>query len=140
MIADEKLVFMVSWAARYGAHLEARGEVGFFRACVGIVHGKSYLDYMDIEMNRELWKDFYVPDDAYHKHPCLAVLVRGSEPEECDYDKALEQLYTWVKWLDDNKFGMEVEPRQTFNEPGSFGSQLELLMGGTTNPKLVKLS
>jgi hypothetical protein len=140
----DKITYMQTWAAQNNAQLVTRGEVGFGRPCVGISQGQSYLDFLWCEYNEDrdvmvaLYKDERIqafrraaPEDAYHKHPCMAVLVHAVDGGE-DYGTALNQLYEWVKWCEDNGWGVVTEARKTFNEPGTFGAQLELLMSGLT--------
>lgn len=99
---NEKLLWMLNWATKNNAALNLRGECGFSRECVGIMADGIYPDYEwydgdyeRIDDNGEVW----VPDDAYHKHPCVAVLGRGEIAEA--------QLYDWLKWFDDNNFHIE---------------------------------
>ena len=115
---SEKIAYMVEWAAKGGALLEINGEVGFGRPCVGICKGSSYIDY---SYDDDIWH----PEDAYHKHDCLAVLVRGERED------ALEQLYQWVKWLDENGWTIRTESRRPENE-------LDLLFHGVESSKIVK--
>ncbi len=86
--------------------LEEHGEVGFGRPCVGLLaKGGNYLDYkpfVDDPANDYTVPgfdgDFHPPEEtqnAYHKHTCVAVLVHDD-----DYDKALIELWHWVKKLD----------------------------------------
>lgn len=101
--ADERFTYLATWAAKNGCALELEGEVGFGRECVGIMKGTAYLDYA------HLWdeypdEEFWTPDDSYHKHPCLAVLGRGED--------ATEQLYQWVKWLDEHGWTVETVERR----------------------------
>lgn len=130
MIDPEKINFMEEWAAKNKCFLQQKGQVGFMRPCVGIQFGSTYVDYT--------WEDhIWTPDDAYHKHECLAVLVHGEEDDEAAYDKGLEQLFEWVTWLNENTFVVELQDRKTYNE-GGFGRDLELMMGGLTQAVLKK--
>ena len=107
-------------------------EVGFGRPCVGISVNGSYPDYEwtetdlsfeRIDNNGEVW----CPEDAYHKHPCIAVLGTG--------EKAEAQLYEWLKWFDDNDFKVEVsinESMQGVTDP------IMLIMGRHQNKRMVK--
>lgn len=83
---------------------EDRGEVGFGRPCVGFTKGNGYVEYNplsradDYRRIPEFADDrLYAPDgvEAYHKHDCLAVLVRDE-----DYDAAIRQLDQWVRHLE----------------------------------------
>lgn len=103
MSRDEKIQWMATWAAKNGLQLVLEGECGFGRECVGVSVGGNYPDYEwydDETYNREdnngkVW----TPEDAYHKHPCVAVLGRGENAEG--------QLYEWLKWFDENGFVLE---------------------------------
>lgn len=136
---DEEIAYMTRWAAQQGGVLTLKGEVGFGRPCVGVTVGSSYLDFLWIDMDYQThYKDERVrafkavkPEDAYHKHPCLAVLVHND-----DYETATRQLYDWIKAIEELGWGVVVNDRKTFNEPGTYGSQLELMMGGHKNPEL----
>ena len=87
------------FANKWDLIFEQEGEVGFGRDCVGLLKGTNYVDYNPINMNTyEDLKEYYDerlndirPDDAYHKHNCLAVLGRGIEP--------IIQLSEWVDKL-----------------------------------------
>lgn len=115
----EHIVFLTEWAARWGAHLTIAGTVGIGRECVGIVQDSSYIDYSDLTTGAEFW----TPEDAYHKHDCVAVLGRG--------DQAVAQLYDWVKWLDDHGYTVETVARNP-------SSGLEaILNGGLSISRLV---
>ena len=75
----EQIVYITEWASRYGATLQFNGEVGFGRPCVGILKGDHYIDTADVK-NVEAYQpggDWWQPEDAYHKHDCLAVLSYG---------------------------------------------------------------
>lgn len=83
-----------------------RGEVGIGRECVGIIGPSgNYVDYGPYNMEtlepiEGLQFDEVegvAPEGAYHKHPCLAVLVN----DERDHDTATIQLYQWLKELSD---------------------------------------
>lgn len=86
------------FALKHKLILEEESEVGFGRPCVGYTKGYGYVDFNPYLSDGTL--DFVFPDDeyyeapvkdAYHKHDCLCVLVRGG-----DYNKALVQLGEWV--------------------------------------------
>jgi hypothetical protein len=103
MTHKKKIEWMALWAAKNDVKLDLKGEVGFGRECVGISRHEIYPDYNwydkktwnRIDKNGEVW----TPENAYHKHPCVAVLGRGKVAEE--------QLYDWLKWFDDNGFIIE---------------------------------
>lgn len=90
---------MAMWCVERGAALQLEGEVGFGRPCVGVIIGGSYPSYKWYDSNYQRLDDngqVWVPADAYHKHPCVAVLGRG--------DQAEKQLYEWLRWFDANGF------------------------------------
>lgn len=103
MTHQEKVQWMAVWAARNGLQLDLAGEVGLGRECVGVASEGSYADYEwycektweRADSNGEVW----TPKDAYHKHPCVAVLGRGEEAEA--------QLYDWLQWFDSKGFKLE---------------------------------
>lgn len=118
---------MQDWAARYDCTIKERTEVGFGRPAVGVFYGDAFVEY---HYELRIW----TPEDAYHKWDSIVVLVHDDQ-----YDRAMQQLYDWIVWLDENKFGVEIGTRQTMNERGSFGAQLEIMMNGRSQPNLVKL-
>ena len=103
-IAREKYDFMLDFAERNNVILSLNGSCGFGRDCVGILtKDETYPDYDEPEYT---WDDtplddnaVFVPDDAYHKHPCVAVLGHGEHAEE--------HLYEWRKWFDDNGYRVQ---------------------------------
>ncbi len=103
LIPGAKVEWMAVWAAKNNAALKLKGECGLGRECVGIVVGELYPDYewYDEETYNRIDKngDIWTPEDAYHKHPCVAVLGRGKQAEA--------QLYEWLKWFDNNGFKIE---------------------------------
>ena len=112
MTRDDKIQWMATWAAKHGVQLVLEGECGFGRECVGVSVDGGYLDYewYDDESFKRADKngDVWCPPNAYHKHPCVAVLGRGEAAEA--------ELYDWLKWFDENNFVVEtgnqaVDPR-----------------------------
>lgn len=103
MTHDEKITWMAVWAAKNKLALTLEGEVGIGRPCVGVSFGDTYPDYHWSDPNTyervDLNGDVWVPENAYHKHPCVAVLGRGEDAEA--------QLYEWLKWFDANGFKLE---------------------------------
>lgn len=102
MTHEEKIEWLAVWCAKHDMKLELQGECGFCRECVGISSNGTYPDYHwggyndeEEDQNGRVWK----PENAFHKHDCVAVLGRG-EPAE-------SQLYEWVKWFDENGFTVE---------------------------------
>jgi len=102
MTREERIEWMAVWAAKHNLKLNLEGECGFGRECVGVSSDGNYPDYQwydeDYERaddNGEVW----TPPNAYHKHPCVAVLGRGEEAEK--------ELYDWLRWFDENGFTLE---------------------------------
>lgn len=86
----EKIAWMKQYATKYGFRLALKGEVGFFRECVGIIGPNDcFPDY-----GPEAYEG--VPENAYHKHDCVAVLGRGEAAEA--------QLYEWLRWFDERGY------------------------------------
>lgn len=111
---DEQVRYLADWAVRNDCQFKLEGEVGFGRECVGMLRGNSYLDYSHLwqEMPGE---EFWWPQNAYHKHDCMAVLGRGPD--------AVRELYDWAKWLD---------------EHGWTTQDVDALLHGLSTPRLVK--
>ena len=118
MTHEEKINWMIIWAHKHQVVLTLQGECGIGRECVGILSGKNYPDYDDDE---SVW----YPEDAYHKHPCVAVLGRGEVAEA--------QLYDWLKWFDENNYEVRTIAR---NLEGM--SQIALMLHGTESARMVK--
>lgn len=125
---EEKISWMIMWAHKNKVVLDLEGECGFGRECVGVSANGNYPDYMwynkdyDREDNNG---DVWCPDDAYHKHTCVAVLGRGEHAEA--------QLYDWLKWFDDNGFVVEQSLKDT-----SGMHPIQVMFSGTTNVRMVK--
>jgi len=87
------------FADKFNLHYNEEGECGFGRECVGLSKNNNYVEYNPTSsQNYENIPEFYderlldiVPEDAYHKHDCLAVLGRG--------ENAIRQLSEWVDKL-----------------------------------------
>lgn len=132
MTHEEKIQWMALWCARNSLRLELQGEVGFGRECVGVIHGESYPDWrwynedytecLSDKINGEIFR----PEDAYHKHDCVAVLGRG--------EKAEAQLYDWLKWFDDNVFVLD----HGLHKKMPIGGALAILMGQHRYARMVK--
>jgi hypothetical protein len=131
MTHTEKLDWMRAWCDKNGARLELVGSVGMFRDCVGIVCGTGFSEkypdyewydakYERIDKNGDVWR----PDDAYHKHPCVAVLGHGK--------KAEAQLYEWLCWFDEHGFVVQVGAQSSDNHSISY------LLGDRTSARMVK--
>ena len=128
MTHKEKLTWMAEYAMKNKSAITLGGECGFGRKCVGLLVSGTYPDYewYDEDYNKvDPNGDVWTPKDAYHKHPCVAVLGRGEEAEA--------QLYEWLKWFDDNDFVVKEVPN-----PKSNLSQIELIMGRATEKRMVK--
>ena len=75
---DERIQWMAVWCAKNNLKLELEGECGIMRECVGVTTEGHYPDYEwhdeqtwdRIDQNGDVW----TPPNAYHKHPCVAVL------------------------------------------------------------------
>jgi hypothetical protein len=130
MTHDEKITWMAVWAAKNGLQLQLQGECGFGRECVGVLAHDKYPDYEwydkdtweRIDQNGEVW----IPKNAYHKHPCVAVLGRGLEAEA--------QLYEWLKWFDEHGFKLEISDAEVDPQLGP----LAYMLGQHINVRLVK--
>jgi len=129
MISAEKFEWMAIWCAKNEVQLKLQAECGFGRECVGIIKDGKFPDYYwhsddykRIDDNGKVW----TPKDAYHKHPCVAVLGRGEEAEN--------QLYEWLQWFDKNNFKIETGKVER-KEPLHF---IELIMGRDRYVRMVK--
>ena len=131
MTHEEKIQWMALWAVRNKCALNLEGECGFGRECVGILADDKYPDYAwydeqgsyeRLDANGDVW----TPADAYHKHPCVAVLGRGQEAEA--------QLYDWLKWFEGNGFGLETGAAKMDPKLGMIG----ILLGKHTYARMVK--
>jgi len=132
MTHQDKINWMIQWAHDHKVRLELKGECGFGRECVGIV--ADIVGYPDYEWDDNNYNridkngDVWTPPDAYHKHPCVAVLGRGK--------KAEEQLYEWLKWFDANGFSVEFgdNPPEKWKGSGFMG----VLLGKHRFARMVK--
>jgi len=113
---SKKIEWMHKYAADHNVVLTLEGECGFGRECVGILLNESYPDYPE-----EVW----VPDDAYHKHACVAVLGRGEDAEN--------QLYLWLQWFNKHKY-IPVETKLE-NPPDDY---ISLMFGRDSHKDMVK--
>ena len=127
MTHQEKIEWMAMWAVKNHCALELEGSVGFGRACVGIITNTVYPDYQwfdkdynRVDNNGEVW----IPEQAYHKHECVAVLGRGEEAES--------QLYEWLQWFDKNNFKLESKIRDDVRDP------LEIILGKHIQARMVR--
>ncbi|HEU5429509.1 MAG TPA: hypothetical protein VFU74_21700 [Actinocrinis sp.] len=123
----EHVLFLTNWATKHGATVTFNGECGFGRECVGILIGSQYLDYSHLW---DLWGNddsgwemlWWAPEDAYHKHDCMAVLGRGPA--------AVEQLYEWAKFLDGHGWTVTSEHRQPTG-------MIDAMFHGFSTPRLM---
>ena len=128
METSEMVSWLEKWCSDEGLALILEGECGFFRDCVGVasLNDGTYPDYEwydddyeRIDNNGDVW----CPPNAYHKHPCTAVLGRG--------ENAIKELYDWCLWFSRNGFhykNVSVE----CNDP------LALLLGRDRHHQMVK--
>ena len=86
MVISEMIAWLRTWCKKEGLTLILEGECGFGRECVGVASmaDGTYPDYEWYEDNYEervdMNGDVWTPGNAYHKHPCTAVLGRGTAP------------------------------------------------------------
>lgn len=129
MTHEEKINWMIQWAHKNKCVLDLEGECGFGRECVGVTRNHKYPDYewYDKDYEREDGNgDVWCPEDAYHKHECVAVLGRG--------ERAEDQLYEWLKWFDDNGFVVEESIKDIKGM-----DPIQIMFSGTTNLRMVKV-
>ena len=108
---EEHKANIQEFANRFKLIFEDDGEVGFGRKCVGLTNGSNYVDYNPTQYpNYDYVEEFYdeklydiVPENAYHKHNCLAVL--GNE------ESSIIQLSEWIDKL--KELGAVVEKYKT---------------------------
>jgi hypothetical protein len=120
------------FANKHKIIFEDDGECGFGRPCVGFLkegwvnhnprkHFDSIPDDWDelipdgFPNDRRLCPDYKRVPDHYHKHDCLAVLIRADDWDNIkakERNKALRQLHNWI--VDLEKEGeLEVELFET---------------------------
>jgi hypothetical protein len=125
----DKIQWLETWCKGQGVNLVLEGQCGFGRECVGISIHEHYPDY--VWYDEETYDraddngDMFIPEDAYHKHDCVAVLGRGK--------KAEAQLYDWIKWFDENGFNVV-----TIEKDNSHLSEIERWLAGTHTVRMVK--
>ena len=88
-----------------------KGEIGFGRPCVGIIDESTdhYVVIRDYDDDYEIRGESSAacdnsPEYAYHKHPCLAVLVHG------DYEESTRQLEEWIGKILESDFEFYTKP------------------------------
>ena len=122
---EEHKANIQEFADRFRLIFEDDGEVGFGRKCIGLTDGSNYIDYNPTQFpDYDYVEEFYderlydiVPENAYHKHNCLAVL--GNE------ESSIIQLSEWINKL--KELGAVVEKYKT----GATG--IQALISGTEN-------
>ena len=122
---EEHKANIQEFANRFKLIFEDDGEVGFGRKCVGLTNGSNYVDYNPTQYpDYDYVEEFYderlfdvIPENAYHKHNCLAVL--GNE------ESSIIQLSEWIDKL--KELGAVVEKYKT----GATG--IQALISGTEN-------
>lgn len=129
----DKIQWLDQWCTNNGLKLSLYGTCGFGRDCVGIIDpiSSSYPDYHWYDKETYEFIDdngfVWTPDNAYHKHTCVAVLGYGNE--------SILQLYEWIKWFDDNGFVIE---RGEYPEPEDGWDELDILFGDTKYVRMIK--
>ena len=122
---EEHKANIQEFANRFKLIFEDDGEVGFGRKCVGLTNGNNYVDYNPTQYpDYDYVEEFYderlfdiIPENAYHKHNCLAVL--GNE------ESSIIQLSEWIDKL--KELGAVVEKYKT----GATG--IQALVSGIEN-------
>lgn len=111
---------LVSWAMQNECVITI-GECGIGRPCVGLNKGGSWVDYPD-------WPNAFVelPEDAYHKHNCVAVLIHDDDPEP-----AWRQLRSWLLAIMGDGWRVETITREN-------QSPVEAILHGMFLHRLVK--
>lgn len=130
MTHEEKIAWMAVWASKNKCTLDLEGECGFGRECVGVSRDNSYpsFNWFDDDCNQaDSNGDVWCPRDAYRKSPCVAVLGRG--------EAAVNQLYQWLKWFDEN--GFHVESTLAAPDP-RLPIEMVAIMGKLFNVRMVK--
>jgi hypothetical protein len=114
-----ELLWLAEWCKKENLELVLEGECGFGRECVGVA-SKNDGTYPDYEWYGESYEridnngNVWAPGNAYHKHPCTAVLGRG--------EKAIKELYEWCLWFENNGFHYKIISAECTNE-------IELMLG-----------
>lgn len=106
MTIEKKRDYLTQFAGKWGLTFSETDEIGFGRKCVGFLKNNHFLEYnLYDDDTYEPIDGFYsaklheiTPEDAYHKHSCVAVLGGGED--------AIRQLYDWVLELE--KLNIEI--------------------------------
>ena len=106
---------IMEFAEANGVIFDKEGECGFGRECVGLRKDGNWIDFNP--HNSETYstiEEYYddklhdiAPENAYHKHNCLAVLGRG--------DEAIIELSEWVTKL--REMGAKIVKYNTGSDP-----------------------
>jgi len=113
------------------------GEVGFGRPCLGILYEGNYVDYhiYSDDGNYETIAEHTVaysqaPENAYHKHSCLAVLMHPADydigPSDKDKHKALAELDEWLGHIIEAGYRVR-DYRESKNSLGGFFGNRRIL-------------
>jgi len=121
MTRDEKIQWMALWCAHNHVRLELEGECGICRPCVGIERDGKFPGYDEC---------CWVPEGAYHKHPCVAVLGRGEEAEA--------RLYDWLRWFDEKGYTVTTYARSPAEEGLERWDEMDLALGSHHGVKMVR--
>lgn len=108
---EEHRINIQEFANKHKIIFDDEGECGFGRECVGLTNGNNWVDYNptsypDISYVEGFFDERFfdiTPENAYHKHNCIAVLGRG--------DSAIIELSEWIDKL--NEIGVTVEKYKT---------------------------
>jgi hypothetical protein len=114
------------WALENGVAI-MHGECGFGRLCVGVNSAGQWIDWRQYDQHFNVVGvpyDGLVPDDAYHKHDCVCVLVQGD-----DYPAAWWQLAIWLDAIIDGDWKVRQDDRTPTD-------QLDLIFHGLTTHRL----
>jgi hypothetical protein len=130
METREQIAWLERWCAEQGLNLVLEGECGFGRDCVGVASMDESGTYPDYQWYDKDYEDIsgsggvWTPEDAYHKHPCTAVLGRG--------DVAIAQLYEWCVWFEENGFVYERTRAEGIIDP------IDLMLGRDFHHRMVR--
>ena len=103
MKIEKTIKKLQEFANKHSVVLEKKGEIGFGRACVGFLHGESFISYNPTDSETfkyilgERDERICSPSgvDSYHKGNYMAVLVSAD-----DYNEGLLQLLKWVEHIE----------------------------------------